>query len=130
MQFSILKFVALVIGSAVIAVFCSLPDALRIARHQSKNAKRALLSEFLGFWIGSFFLLLSAAVDSKFLQWTFRGVTAIAAIESIRLSYHFSNANELQPATYSKPFVFKKSVYSEPIPFNKDIAKVYLRKAR
>ena len=110
MQMSILKFVALVAGSAFIAVLCILRDALRIGKDPSNSGLRALISEFLGFWIGSFFLLWSFTVDNKFLQWMLRGVAAIAAIESIRLSYFFRNTNELRANVYTKSMAFKNDI--------------------
>src|SRR6266568_799185 len=112
MQMSILKFVALAVGSAFIAILSVFRGALRTGEDPSDDGPRALISEFLGFWIGSFLLLWSFTVDGKTQQWTLRGIAALAAIASIGLSNYFSNSTEVPESAAKEPTGFKNDVTS------------------
>lgn len=64
--------------------------AFRTGEDPSDDGPRAVISEFVGLWIGGFFLAWSFTVNSKNLQWTLRGMAVFAALLGLGLSVYFS----------------------------------------
>jgi hypothetical protein len=112
MHLSIFKIVLFGAISALVAVAAIFRDTIRTGKDPSDDGPRALISEFLGFWIGGFFLIWSFTVDGKHLQWTLRGIAAIAAIVGIGLSVFFADKTEVPETPDKEPTGFKSDITS------------------
>jgi hypothetical protein len=71
MHSSIIKFIAIALGAAFLAVLGLFRRAFRTGEDPSDDGPRALVAEFIGLWIGTFCLIWSFTVDGKNLQWDF-----------------------------------------------------------
>jgi hypothetical protein len=112
MHLSLIKFVAIVVGSAVAAVLGMLRDTLRFDEDPSNDGPRALIAEFLGFWIGGFFLIWSFAVPGTSLQWTLRAVALVVALAGLGLASYFAGTPEVSEAPAKEPTGFKNDTTS------------------
>jgi len=81
--------------------------AFRTGEDPSDDGPRALISEFVGLWIGGFFLAWSFTVISKNLQWTLRGIGIFAALVGLGLSVYFAGADEVSEDSAKEPTGFK-----------------------
>jgi hypothetical protein len=68
MHYSFAKFVLIGIVSALVAVAAIFRDFFRKGEDPSDNGPRALISEFLGYWIGGFLLFYSFVAEGKHMQ--------------------------------------------------------------
>ena len=112
MHLSIFKFVVIAVGSALGAVLGMFRRAFRTGEDPSEDGHRALISEFLGLWIGIFFLIWSFTVEGKTLQWTLRGFAALVAIAGLSLSVYFTNTTEVPEGSDKEPTGFKNDITS------------------
>jgi hypothetical protein len=81
--------------------------AFRTGEDPSDDGPRALISEFVGLWIGGFFLAWSFTVNSKNLQWTLRGIAVFAALVGLGLSVHFAGTQETPDDSVKESIGFK-----------------------
>ena len=112
MHLSIIKFAVIAIGSAFFAVLAMLRHAISTGEDPSNDGPRALIAEFLGLWIGGFFLIWSFTVEGKTLQWRLREVAAIVALSGLGLSVYFATTTEVPEISDSEPTGFKKDTTS------------------
>jgi hypothetical protein len=107
MHFSIIKFIAIALGAAFLAVLGLFRRALRTGEDPSDDGPRALVSEFVGLWIGAFFLIWSFTVEGKNMQWSLRGVAIAAGITGLVLSVYFAGSTEVPEESDKEPTGFK-----------------------
>jgi hypothetical protein len=81
--------------------------AFRTGEDPSDDGPRALMSEFVGLWIGGFLLTWSFTVMSKNLQWTLRGIGIFAALLGLGLSVYFAGSAEVSEESVKEPAGFK-----------------------
>jgi hypothetical protein len=101
MHLTIIKFVVITLASALAAALAMFRYAFQTGESPSDDGPRALVAEFLGYWVGFILLTWSFTVAGKTVQWTLRGVAAFAALAGILLSNHFSDTTEV-PETPDK----------------------------
>ncbi len=112
MHLSVLKFVLFAVGSALVAALGILRYAFNTGDDPSCDGPRALISEFIGYWIGGFLLVCSFVVEGKQLQWGLRGVAALAALAGVGLSFYFANTTEVPETPDKEPTGFKGDITS------------------
>jgi hypothetical protein len=95
MHSSIIKFIAIALGAAFLAVLGLFRRAFRTGEDPSDDGPRALVAEFIGLWIGTFCLIWSFTVDGKNLQWTLRGIAIAAGLAGLVLSLYFAGNPEV-----------------------------------
>jgi hypothetical protein len=106
-HFSIIKFLAIALLAAFVAAAAFFRRFLLTGEDPSDDGPRAVVAEFIGLWIGGFFLAWSFTVDTKHLQWTLRGVAIAAAIAGIALSVYFAGRTEVPEDSNEEPTGFK-----------------------
>jgi hypothetical protein len=109
MHLPIVKIVVVAIASAFGAVLGIFRYAFINGKSPSEDGLRALIAEFLGDWIGCFFLIWSFTVAGKTLQWEIRGAAIVAVLIGLGLSAYFTNATEAPDTTDKEPTGFKNN---------------------
>jgi cell division protein FtsW (lipid II flippase) len=112
MHFSILKFVAIALLSAVFAVMGMFRNAFRTGENPSDDGPRAFIAQSVGLWIGMFLCIWSFTVDGKTLQWTLRGTAIFAAVVGLGLSAFFANTTEVPETPDKEPTGLKNNTTS------------------
>lgn len=110
MHLPILKLVVIAGASALGAVFSAFRHFFWTGEDPADDRPRAVISEFLGTWLGLFFLIWSFTAEGRSLQWTLRGVAALAAIVGIGLSVNFGNPTEVPESPDKEPSGFKNDL--------------------
>ncbi|MGA7860074.1 MAG: hypothetical protein WCA11_19195, partial [Terracidiphilus sp.] len=104
---SILKVVSVAAGAAFGALLTIFGWAFKTSEAPSDDGPRALVAEFLGLWIGFFLLIWSFTVEGRNLQWTLRGVAALAIVAGFGLSACFASTDEVNETSNQEPTGFK-----------------------
>jgi hypothetical protein len=91
------------LGSSTMAALGMTRYAFLTGEDPSDDGPRALVAEFLGYWVGGFFLLWSFFVPDRRHQWILRGVAAFGAIVSIYISTHFAATDEVEETPEKEP---------------------------
>ena len=107
MHLPILKSVVITLASALAAALAMFRYAFDTGESPSADGPRALVAEFVGYWIGFILLVWSFTVEGKTVQWTLRGVAASAALAGILLSTYFSDTTEVPETPDKEPTGFK-----------------------
>jgi hypothetical protein len=110
MHLSILKVVLIAVASALLALLCVFRNAFDTGEGLSDDGPRAVISEFLGYWIGGFLLICSFLAEGKHLEWTLRIVAVIVAIAGFVFSVHFANTTEVPETPDKEPTGFKSDI--------------------
>jgi hypothetical protein len=112
MHLSILKVVLIAVVAALVAGLAVFMYSIRFGEDPSGDGPRALISEFLGYWIGGFLLICSFMVEGMHLQWKLRGVAALAVVAGVGLSFYFANTAEVPETADKEPTGFKSDTTS------------------
>lgn len=107
MQFSIAKFVLVLLGSAAGTLLWTIRHFIWTGDSPDDDGPSALIAEFLGTWIGISFLIWSFTVEGRKLQWELRGLGALAAAIGIGFSVYFGNKTQVPETPDTEPTGFK-----------------------
>jgi hypothetical protein len=107
MHLPLLKIALIILASAVCAALTMFRYAFTTGESPSDDGPRALIVEFLGWCICFACLIWSFTIDGKTLQWTLRGVAALAAFAGVGLSVYFSGSTEVPEKPDKEPTGFK-----------------------
>lgn len=107
MHFPIFKVIAVIVGAAFAAALGMFRRAFRLGEAPSNDGPRALIAEFLGYWVGTAMLFWSFMVSSKSIKWELRTVALAAALLGIGLSVYFANTHEVPDLPDKEPTGFK-----------------------
>jgi hypothetical protein len=90
MQFPIFKFALVVLGAAFCATLTMFFN-FKAGRDSWDEGRRALVAQFLGWWIGDTIFFWSFAIGSTVLRGTLWGAAALAAIVGVSLGIYLAN---------------------------------------
>jgi hypothetical protein len=102
MHSPILKFVLVALAAAFCAALTMFFN-FKAGRDSWDEGKRALVAQFLGWWIGDTIFFWSFTIDSTILRGTLWGAAALAAIGGITLGIYLSNPPKVQGTPNGKP---------------------------
>jgi hypothetical protein len=112
MHLSYLNLPGVTAGSAVGAVVGIVLEAKRVGKDPSDYGPRALVSQFLGFWFGYLFFVLSWVQRGTPQQWIFFGLSMVTFYSGWGLSVHFANKPEMSESLDQKPTGFRSHLTS------------------
>jgi hypothetical protein len=106
-HFSIIKFIAIAVLAAFFAASAFFRRFLWTGEDASDDGPRAVIAEFIGLWVGGFFLFWSFTVDIKHMQWSLRAVAVAAAVAGAAFSVYFAGQTEVPEDSSKEPTGFK-----------------------
>jgi hypothetical protein len=95
MHFPVMRFVGIVVLSAIGAVLGLFRSAISSGEDPSDDGPRAVVAQFFGIWIGSACFIWSFFVADRHVVWALRGAGVVAAAAGIGLSLYFALTPEV-----------------------------------
>jgi hypothetical protein len=83
MQGTILIIAIVAVGAGVLAVFVVLVLSFLTGKNPSDDPPRAFISELVGLWIASFFVISSFLVEDSVVVWTLRLLSLFCAVAAL-----------------------------------------------
>lgn len=106
----VLSFFGIGLLTGLFAVATIIGTAMRIDKDPAIDGPRALIAEFFGLWFAFAFLAFSFMVEDAKMQWTLRGIAAMAAVIGFIFAAWFAGTPEVRVRLDQDPTGFETPI--------------------